>query len=86
MGLSLSLSREWEDKSDWEKIFAKYMSDKGLLSKIYKQHLKLNKGDFPGGSVVKNLPSTAGGVGSIPGQGTKIPHAAQKSINQLINQ
>ena len=31
--------------------------------------------DFPGGPVFKNLPSNAGDVGSIPGQGTKIPHA-----------
>ena len=28
---------------------------------------------FPGGPVVKTPPSTAGGMGSIPGQGTKIP-------------
>ena len=33
-------------------------------------------GDFPGGPVVKNPPSNAGDVGLIPGQGTKIPHAA----------
>ena len=26
--------------------------------------------------MVKNLPSNAGDVGSIPGQGIKIPHAA----------
>ena len=26
--------------------------------------------------MVKNLPSNAGDAGSIPGQGTKIPHAA----------
>ena len=32
--------------------------------------------DFPGGPVVKNPPSNAGDVGSIPGWGTKIPHAA----------
>ena len=32
--------------------------------------------DFPGGPVVKNLPCNAGDVGSIPGQGTKIPHDA----------
>ena len=32
--------------------------------------------DFPGGPVVKNLPSNAGDVGSIPGLGTKIPHMA----------
>ena len=31
--------------------------------------------DFPGGPGVKNLPSSAGDVGLIPGQGTKIPHA-----------
>ena len=29
--------------------------------------------DFPGGPVVKNPPSNAGDVGSVPGQGTKIP-------------
>ena len=29
-------------------------------------------GDFPGGPVVKNLPSDAGDMGWIPGQGTKI--------------
>ena len=33
------------------------------------------RGDFPGGPVVKNPPSNAGDVGSIPGWGTKIPHA-----------
>ena len=31
--------------------------------------------DFPGGSEVKTLPPSAGGVGSIPGQGAKFPHA-----------
>ena len=31
--------------------------------------------DFPGGPVVKNLPSNAGDTGSIPGGGTQIPHA-----------
>ena len=30
---------------------------------------------FPGGSVVKNPPSNAGDMGSIPGRVTKIPHA-----------
>ena len=32
--------------------------------------------DFPGGPVVENLPSNAVDTGLIPGQGTKIPHAA----------
>ena len=34
--------------------------------------------DFPGGPVVKNLPSSAGDAGLIPGQGTKIPRAARQ--------
>ena len=33
-------------------------------------------GDFPGGPVIKTSPSNAGGAGSIPGQGAKIPHAS----------
>ena len=33
--------------------------------------------DFPGGPVVKNLPCNTGNMGSIPGQGTKIPHAME---------
>ena len=33
-------------------------------------------GDFPGGPGVENLPPNAGDGGSIPGWGTKIPHAA----------
>ena len=32
-------------------------------------------GDFPGGPVVKNPPYNAEDTDSIPGQGTKIPHA-----------
>ena len=32
--------------------------------------------DFPGGPVVGTWPSNARGVGLIPGQGTKIPHAS----------
>ena len=43
---------------------------------IYKTKTWKFSWDFPGGPVVKNLPSSAGDVGSIPGQGTKIPHAS----------
>ena len=32
--------------------------------------------DFPGGPVVKNPPYNARDMGSIPGWGTRIPHAA----------
>ena len=31
--------------------------------------------NFPGGPLVKNLPSNVGDVHSIPGRGTKIPRA-----------
>ena len=34
--------------------------------------------NFPGGSVVKNLPANAGDMDSIPDPGTKIPHAAEQ--------
>ena len=49
------------------------------IHELKKQNVELKKyisGDFPDGPVVKNLSYSAGGVGSIPGQGTKIPHAA----------
>ena len=35
------------------------------------------RGDFPGGPVVKTSPSNVEGMGSIPGQGAKIPCASQ---------
>ena len=35
--------------------------------------LEMQDWDFPGGPVVKNPPCSAGEVGLIPGQGTKIP-------------
>ena len=39
--------------------------------------LKIRKfWDFPGGPVVENPPYNAGDIGLVPGQGTKIPHAA----------
>ena len=38
------------------------------------------KGDFPGGPVVKDLHSSAGDMGSVPGLGTKIPHATGQLI------
>ena len=39
--------------------------------------------DFPGGLVVKTLPSNAGGEGSITGQGVKIPHVVQPESQNL---
>ena len=37
--------------------------------------------DFPGGTVVKNPPSNAGDVGSIPGWGTKLPLATVRETH-----
>lgn len=37
-----TLSREWRQATDWEKIFVKDTSHKGILSKICKELLKLN--------------------------------------------
>ena len=34
--------------------------------------------EFPGGPVVENLPCNAVDMGSIPGWGTKIPHAMEQ--------
>ena len=34
--------------------------------------------NLPGGPVIKNLPCNAGDAGSIPGWGTKIPHAVEQ--------
>ena len=42
----------------------------------YLKKKKISLKDFPGGPVVKNLPTYAGDSGSIPGWRTKIPHAA----------
>ena len=41
--------------------------------------------DFPGSPVVKTLPSSAVGGGSVPGRGAKIPHASRPK-HQNINQ
>ena len=40
-------------------------------------NFNLNLWAFPGGPVVKNLPSNAGDEGLIPGGGTKMPHATE---------
>ena len=39
--------------------------------------------DFPGGPVVKTLPSNAGGAGSIPGWGAKTPHASRPKTQNI---
>ena len=39
---------------------------------------KLYQGEFPGGSVVKDLSCNTGDVGLTPGWGTKVPHAMEQ--------
>ena len=44
-----------------------------LLDKVIQKYIDR---DFPGGPVVKNLPYNSVDKSTIPGQGTKIPHAS----------
>ena len=37
-----TINKTKRQPSEWEKIFANKLTDKGLASKIYKQHMKLN--------------------------------------------
>ena len=41
-------------------------------------------GDFCCGPVIKNPPSNAGDMGSVPGQGTQIPHAIVTKPTQQL--
>ena len=51
----------------------------GLLrGQVKETQHKAGLGGFPGGPVVKNPPCNAGDSHSIPGGGTKIPHAAEQ--------
>ena len=45
-----------------------------FFKKIWKPKEKELWRDFPSGPVVKTLPSNAGGMDLVPGQGIKVPH------------
>jgi len=49
-----------------------------MIFSCEKQPIKYIWRDFPGGPVVKNLPCDAEDLGSIPGWGTKTPHAMEQ--------
>ena len=66
------------NKAQKQKQDLKGSSDFQLIQWHFREKFKnIYKGDFPDGPVVKNLPCNAGDMGSIPGQGTKIPHALE---------
>ena len=48
------------------------------LKLIFACGIKSGLRDFPGGSVTESLPYNAGDVSSVPGRGTKIPHAMEQ--------
>ena len=51
-------------KAQWHEPFM------GVMEEVIKARLEKKARDFPGGPVVKTLPSSARGVGSIPGWGS----------------
>ena len=63
----------------WRKGFANHISKKRLVSRICKElsKLKNKKGTFLVVQWLGPCTSNSGGVSSIPGQGTKIPHATE---------
>lgn len=54
-----------------------------IAAEMYNQDVN---GDFPDCSLVKTPPSNAGGEGSVPGLGTKIPYASQPKIQDIRQQ
>ena len=51
---------------------------RGVVGLTLQEHQKEGRWrDFPGGPAVKNLPCSARETASIPGRGTKTPHAAE---------
>ena len=82
VGFKKSIDKRGQDLRKWEnqstKLFRLFHSV--LQSSLFRTQILLflivpKAWDFPGGPVVKNLPSNAGDVGLIPDWGTKIPHA-----------
>ena len=58
--------------------FFNYQSDSSMAMRLQMNIIVISRnglGDFSSSPVVKNLTSNVGGLGLIPGQGTKIPHS-----------
>ena len=63
------------------KHYEEHQSHRSHIS-VHEKHIKR---DFPGGPGVGTSPCSAGGAGSIPGQGAKISHASRPK-NQNMKQ
>ena len=51
-----------------EKVTKQKLEQLHLICKFYTAAIRKNRSwDFPGGPVIKNLPSNTGNMGSIPG-------------------
>ena len=73
MALEKSPERHWMSFTDWLECT---LCPQHLL--LYSVHSKIVSGDFPGGPVVNNLPPNARDAGSVPSEGTKIPHTLEQ--------
>ena len=58
----------------------------GLHSAVYRRLRFTGPRNFPGGPVVKTLPSNARGAGSIPGWGAKIPQGPKHKTDAILLQ
>ena len=70
----LPVPRRLDSGTRWSVITKEMVQSRGhclteALSMRYVLFKKRERGDFPGGLVVKNLPANAGDVSSIPGWG-----------------
>ena len=69
--------RSWITKQHTRSIHRSHLGVYKLAMSKPKNEIKKTIPGLPGGPVVNNPPCNAGDVGSIPGRGTKIPHAAE---------